>query len=123
MENKTVVHKGSVYEIGAHYLFSVYGTSWTYGILTDIDPTYKKPFCTNNHEWLYIKEIPSATNGTIAPAPVELINGNAYMFDISGSFDLIGTFECSTHGMWRSHGKISLSLCTNIREMTVKEGD
>ena len=122
MENKTVVHKGNVYEIGAPYLFSVLGKSWTHGILTDIDRSYKKPFCTNNHEWLYIKEIPSGTNGTITPAPVELINGNAYMFDISGSFDLIGVFENSTHGMHRSHGKISLSICTNIREMTVKEG-
>ena len=122
MENKTVVHKGNVYEIGAPYLFSALGKSWTYDILRDIDSNYGKPFCTGSQEWLFIKEIPRAPKGTITPAPVELINGNAYMFDISGSFDLIGVFENSTHGMHRSHGKISLSICTNIREMTVKEG-
>ena len=81
MESETVIYEENTYQIGAPYLFSVGGTSWTYGILTDIDRSYKRPFCTNNQEWLYIKEIPRATNGTITPAPLFLINGNAYMFD------------------------------------------
>ena len=80
MESETVVYEENTYQIGAPYLFSVYGKRWIYGILRGIDTSYGKPFCTNGDEWLYIKEIPTATNGTIKPAPLFLINGNAYMF-------------------------------------------
>ena len=125
MENKTVVHKGKVYEIGQEYLFFDDNTKLIYGRLKSICKSSSHPFA--NHHGDPFSSICAFSelkdHGTIKPVPVELINGNAYMFDIIGSFDLIGVFENSTHGMYRSHGKISLSLCTNIREMTVKEGD
>jgi hypothetical protein len=85
MENKTAVYNRKVYEIGSPYLFSEHGKEWIYGILTDVDCNYKKPFCTDAQDWSSIKEIPSGANGTITPAPVEMINGNAYLFDINDS--------------------------------------
>ena len=122
MENKTVVYEGNVYEIGAPYLFSVLGKSWTHGILTDIDRSYKKPFCTNNHEWLYIKEIPSGTNGTITPAPLKLIHGNAYTFECDGrKVGRVGVYDEPSSRFYSPVAHVLASACTNIREMTVKE--
>ena len=129
MENKAVVYGKYVYEIGKHYLFSLNELDWTYGILTALNRSYKKCFCTKNEAWLYIKEISNATNGTITPAPLELINGNAYMFDFKG-----GVYLCFYHSLRAAffRGKYGgemtdmiayASNCTNIKLMTVNEGD
>ncbi len=124
MENKTVVYKGNIYEIGSPYLFSALGKSWTYGILTDIDSSYKRPFCTDSQEWSSIKEIPRVTEGTIKHAPVEMINGNAYIFDINDS-TYIGFYnkfqKAFFHSLSWIHQVAALEDCTDIREMTVKE--
>ena len=119
MENKTVVYEGNVYEIGSPYLFSEHDKEWIYGILIDVDCNYKRPFCTNDQDWAHIKEIPIATNGTITPAPLELINGNAYMFN----YDVgrVGVYDEPSSRFYFPIGHVLASACTNIREMTVKE--
>tara|TARA_R110002096_G_scaffold169904_1_gene341867 strand:+ start:176 stop:550 length:375 start_codon:yes stop_codon:yes gene_type:complete len=122
MENKTVVYEENTYKIDAPYLFSVYGKRWIYGILRDIDSNYSKPFCTNGDEWLYIKEIPSGTNGTIKPVPVELINGNAYMFKYHASRKpVVGVYSSGTGEFLTTQSDHSACACTDIREMTAKE--
>ena len=123
MKNKTVVHEENTYEIGSPYLFSVNNKSWTYDILIDIDSNYGKPFCTVSQEWLSIKEIPSGTKGTITPAPLFLINGNAYMFDYDGrKVGQVGVYDEPSSRFYFPIGHVLASACTNIREMTVKEG-
>ena len=122
MKNKTAVYNRKVYEIGSPYLFSEHGKEWIYGILTDVDCNYKKPFCTDDQDWSSIKEIPSGNNGTITPAPVEMINGNVYVFECDKHIDLIGIFSNGTFIMANDCWAIE-SDCTNIREMIVKEGD
>ena len=125
MENKTAVYNRKVYEIGSPYLFSEHGKEWIYGILTDVDCNYKNPFCTDAQDWSSIKEIPSGANGTITPAPVEMINGNAYLFDINDS-TYIGFYnkfqKAFFHSMFKGVATgAALEDCTYIREMTVKE--
>ena len=122
MENKTVVYEENTYKIDAPYLFSVYGKRWIYGILRGIDTSYEKPFCTNGDEWLYIKEIPNATNGTITPAPLFLINGNAYTFKYHASKKpIVGIYNDTTRQLITNQSIYSTNLCTDIREMAVKE--
>jgi hypothetical protein len=57
------------------------------------------------------------------PAPIELIDGNAYMFDHSNFNleDVVGLYEKNTNGFQYSGGYVILSPCTNIRPMTVAE--
>jgi hypothetical protein len=82
-EVNTVMHEGSVYEIGKDYLFSLNELDWTYAKLTDIDGGYEKVFCTQSYEWRYIREIPaSRTMGTITPAPIEPTMAELFVFDI-----------------------------------------
>ena len=122
-EIKTVTHEGKVYQIDQDYLFSVRGTTWVYEKLTGIDYSYSKPFCTASNEWLYIKEVPASENmGTITPAPIELIDGAAYMFDYEGrKVDRIGIYlEHDNHFVFPI-GSIHTTNCTNIRLMTVVE--
>tara|TARA_R110001606_G_scaffold79922_1_gene184400 strand:+ start:66 stop:440 length:375 start_codon:yes stop_codon:yes gene_type:complete len=122
MENKTVTYKGKVYEIGAPYLFSERDKEWVYGILTDVDCNYKKPFCTNEQVWDHIKEVPSATNGTITPVPLELIHGNAYTFSHPAyQKPVVGIYNAGTERFIASNLATLTRTCTGIREMTVKE--
>ena len=120
-EVKTVTHEGNVYEIGKDYLFSLNELDWTYAKLTDIDGGYAKVFCTQEAEWRHIKEIPAPKNaGTITPAPIELIDGGAYMFDYKGR-QLIGLCNVSTEQFITTESRILYRYCKNIRLMTVAE--
>ena len=120
----TVTHEGNVYEIGKDYLFSRDGINWTYDKFVGIDGGYSKPFCTLNMEWLYIKEVPASKNmGTITPAPIELIDGAAYMFNINGTW--VGFYRegrnCFFTQLVNGNKIASVNECTNIRPMTVAE--
>jgi hypothetical protein len=118
---KTVTHEGKVYQIGKDYLFSLNELDWTYEKLTDIDGGYEKVFCTQSYEWRYIKEIPvSRTMGTITPAPIELIDGAAYMFDYKGA-SYIGIFTSPPHRFIQVDGWTLATYCTNIRLMTLEK--
>jgi hypothetical protein len=118
----TVTHEGNVYEIGKYYLFRMHSVTWTLGILEKINNSDTCYFCTPFKEWLYIKEIPASEHlGTITPAPIELIDGNAYMFDYEG-VSCTGVYEAVTERFYFTRGRhILASYCTNIRPMTVTE--
>jgi hypothetical protein len=117
----TVTHEGNAYEIGKPYLFSMSGVTWSYDNLIDIDGGYSKPFCTKSKEWHYIKEVPTSENmGTITPAPIELIDGNAYMFDYK-HVSYIGLYDQPSFRFIQANGFTLSTHCTNIRPMTVSE--
>jgi hypothetical protein len=117
-------YEGNIYQIGQDYLFSINGETWSYGSLTDIDGGYSKPFCTKHKEWRYIKEVPASESmGTITPAPIELIDGNAYMFNPHNTtlLDVIGLYEKKTNQFYCNGWSIILAHCSIIRPMTVAE--
>jgi hypothetical protein len=122
-EIKTVTYEGEVYQIDQDYLFSVRGATWVYEKLTGIDYSDSNPFCTESNEWLYIKEVPASENmGTITPAPIELINGAAYMFNSheDNLLDAIGVYSESHNTLTTFKNLCAVFDCTNIRLMTVE---
>jgi hypothetical protein len=121
-EIKTVTHEGKVYEFDQDYLFSNDKFNWNYGALVDLDGGQDKVFCTFDKQWLHIKEVPASENmGTITLAPVELVDGAAYMFDCDDHSNVIGLF-IKGGGLFLIHdgAVFNASACTNIRLMTVE---
>jgi hypothetical protein len=59
----------------------------------------------------------------ITPAPIELIDGKAYMFDESGyqKKDCVGLYEKFRHKFHLTNYAVFVNDCTNIRPMTVTE--
>jgi hypothetical protein len=124
MENETVVYNGSIYEIGKPYLFGNAANRWEYGILIGIGPRFKNPFYTKFQQWPFIKEIHYTNKGTITAVPLELVNGNAYMFSYHADIKpVVGIYNDATGQLITNQSIYLTKLCTNIREMTVKEGD
>ncbi|MFT6988196.1 MAG: hypothetical protein ACJASL_000156 [Paraglaciecola sp.] len=120
-EIKTVTHEGQVYQIGKPYLFSFSGATWFYDKLINIDAIFNlKPFGTKSGEWSYIKEVPASESmGTITPAPIELVDGAAYMFDINGVVAL-GFYREDRKSFFSCGNKVcGLAEATDIRLMTV----
>ena len=125
MESKTVVYEGNVYEIGKGYLF---GKSLILGNLTAIDSGPLFPF-----KFLDLKGMESGAGeihlvsvdaGTITPAPVELIDGNAYTFKHPAyKKPVVGIYNVGTERFIASNLATLTRTCTGIREMIVKEGD
>jgi hypothetical protein len=119
-ETNIWLHEGNVYEFGQDYLFSNNQVHWTYGALSDLDGGQDRVFCTSDKEWLYIKEVPASENmGKITPAPVELVDGAAYMFDYKCA-SYIGIYASPPHRFILVDGFTLSSYCTNIRLMTVE---
>ena len=123
MKNKTVVYEGNVYEIGKGYLF---GKSLILGNLTAIDSGPLFPFKFLDLEGIENGageiHLVSVDAGTITPAPLFLINGNAYMFDYDGrKVGRVGVYDEPSSRFYFPIGHVLASACTNIREMTVKE--
>jgi hypothetical protein len=100
-------------------LFSEHDKEWIYGILTDVDCNYKKPFCTNAQDWDHIKEIPDATKGTITAVPLELVNGSAYMFDYDHCRS-IGMYHKLLNKLESIDRFYNADNCTNIKIMVEK---
>jgi hypothetical protein len=117
-EIKTVTYKGKVYQLGGVYEFSDKGRDWALDELLYLDEGKDLPFCTREYEWQLIREA-SYSMGTITPAPIELIDGAAYMFDYAGR-QLIGLCNVSTEQFLTTESRILYSYCTNIRLMTVE---
>jgi hypothetical protein len=127
----TVTHEGNVYEIGKRYAFTdslPLGDDFTVSRLNFIyapnsDPSYV--FDSEGLPYRYAVSL-SEVNldaGTITPAPIDLIDGNAYMFDWSdrpmkGS---IGVYSLDSQRFYFVNGHVLASYCTNIRLMTVAE--
>jgi hypothetical protein len=123
-ETNIWLHEGNTYEFGQDYLFSDNKVHWTYGALTDLDSGFDRVFCTVDKEWLYIKEVPASENmGTITPAPIELVDGAAYMFDLATQWVGFYVKERNSFFSGRSSGNklAGVSECKNIRRMTVEK--
>jgi hypothetical protein len=122
-EIKAETHLGKVYQIDQEYLFSNDGTHLVYGRLKAICPKSSYPF--EAHDGFLCKYIgliqDCKDQGTITPAPIELIDGAAYMFDCDDHSNVIGLF-IKGGGLFLIHdGAVFNALaCTNIRLMTVE---
>jgi hypothetical protein len=125
----TVTHEGNVYEVGKRYVFTdslPLGDDFTVSKLNFIyvpnsDPSYV--FDSEGLPYRYAVSL-SEVNldaGTITPAPIELINGNAYMFDWRSSKDLIGIYSVCREIIITIGDNFISKHCTNIRPMTVAE--
>lgn len=112
-------YKGNVYEIGKAYLF---GAGDRYHVLTGINHHGEYPFQVVGNAYTLIKEIPSSDAiGKITPPPVELVDGQAYMFDwvdrpFKGS---VGVYSMDAKRFYFPMGHITAEACTNIRKMVV----
>ena len=127
-EIKTEECQGQVYEIGQSYLFSDGGDYWHCLRLKRIVKGYPTRFET----WVtptkftvfdFIDELPASENiGTITPAPIELVDRAAYMFDYHEStlLDVIGLYEEKTNQFCCNGWSIILAHCSIIRPMTVE---
>jgi hypothetical protein len=123
MENKTLVYKGKVYEIGQEYLFFDDNTKLIYGRLKSICNFSIYPF--EDRYGNQFKNICAFSeledHGTITPET--LVNGAAYMFECDNHINLIGIFsKNSGKFIMADDGWATESDCTNIRKMEVKEG-
>jgi len=126
-EIKTVTHEGNVYQIGQGYLFNDGGDYWHFLKLKRLvvgSPLRFEVWVTANKFTVFshIKEVPASKDiGTLTPAPIELVDGAAYMFNIrdgkhhhAGIYDeRQGIFSIS-QGQW-----VVLESATNTRLMTV----
>jgi hypothetical protein len=119
---KTVTHDGQVYQIGENYLFSDDGTDFSLAKLVRIKKN-DWPFGTDDGDvYRYIHEVSALKNiGTITPAPIELVDGAAYMFDYDGrKIDRVGVYDELSSRFYFPIGHSPASFCTNIRPMTVE---
>jgi hypothetical protein len=120
-ETNIWLHEGHFYEFGQDYLFSNNELHWTYAALSDLDGGQDRVFCTSDKEWRHIKEVPASENmGKITPAPIELVDGAAYMFDSFCGDNLQGTFNEDKARLIQSDSWEHIKDCTNIRLMTVE---
>jgi hypothetical protein len=116
----TVTHEGNVYELDKHYLF---GNSHQLHRLLKIDKLSDFPFRVldkgqeNGFTKIHLVDL---NTGTITPAPIELIDGNAYMFNYQG-IKHIGLYEKNESSFFMVGCSYNLENCTNIRPMTVTE--
>jgi hypothetical protein len=120
-EIKTVTYEGKVYQLGGVYEFSDKGRDWALDELLYLDEGKDLPFCTREYEWQLIREA-NYSMGTITPAPIELINGAAYMFDPHNTklLDVIGLYEKNNNQFYFNGRHVVLAHCSNIRLMTVE---
>jgi hypothetical protein len=127
-EIKTVTHEGNVYEVGKRYVFTdslPLGEHFTVSRLNFIyvpnsDPSYV--FDSEGLPYRYAVSL-SEVNldaGTITPAPIEFVNGAAYMFDYRASKDVIGIYSVCTETISSIGDDFISKNCTNIRLMTVE---
>ena len=120
-KSETVTHEGNVYQIGQCYLFSDDGVHWHSDNLERIAEDDDFEFKCTSCNWKNCKSFTSAEIGTITPAPIELIDGNAYMFDFGVTGNRIGVYSNSSGKFIYPAGYTSAVNCTNIRPMTVSE--
>ena len=121
---ETVEYSGKVYEIGKLYMFKDSGCDHhelgeLNGIIKD---SVKYPFVMEGGgEWEIVVEVPSYGElGSITAAPIDLIDGNAYMFDHLTYKNEIGVYCKSDKDLTSVRLCHRVVDCTNIREMMVK---
>jgi hypothetical protein len=119
-EIKTVTYEGKVYQIGKLYAFSDdKGVDPLIDRLSSISNLYNDD---EGNGWKYIKAIAPSKIGTITPAPIELVNGAAYMFNSheDNLLDAIGVYSESHNTLTTFKNLCAVFDCTNIRLMTVE---
>jgi hypothetical protein len=118
----TVTSHGKIYELDKEYLFGNDGINLVYGRLVSICAQSSYPFQSDSGKlYKYIGMLSNCKDqGTITPAPIDLIDGNAYMFDYKGA-SYIGIYTSPPHRFIQVDGFTLSSYCTNIRPMTVAE--
>ena len=126
-EIKTVTYEGNVYDLEGIYLANDIGSGegnlWTTMRLISINPKSTHPFRVSDREgWKYITVIRSPqTFGTITPAPIELVDGAAYMFDAKFIRNAVGIYHKSSHKMYFTEGMCAeAEWLQNVRLMTVE---
>jgi hypothetical protein len=122
-EIKTVPYQGQVYQINKYYLFSDDGINLVLGRLMHINRASEHPFNTCQSDlFRYAKEVSCLKSvGTITPAPIELINGAAYMFDAKFIRNAVGIYHKSSHKMYFTEGMCAeAEWLKNVRLMTVE---
>jgi hypothetical protein len=119
----TEEYKGNIYEIGQDYLFSDFNVVWVHSQLTGLASNNFYPFKTGDFSFQFIKEVPASEKmGTITPAPIALIDGNAYMFDYEGrKVNRIGIYHKHDNHFIFPIGYTHVIHCKNIRPMAVTE--
>ena len=122
MKDDTVKYKGNVYQIGKYYLFSDGGEYWDYDILKNIDLASQFPFVNVvGVRYSLIKEVHTSQDlGTITPAPIKMVDGNAYMFDYKDIHNRCGVYNEYHSRFIHANGYTLVSYCTNIRRMLVE---
>jgi hypothetical protein len=118
---KIVTHDGKVYQIGSVYEFSDYGKDWALDELLSVGEGGINAFEARQYEWKLIREV-NYSMGTITPAPTELIDGAAYMFNPHNTklLDVIGLYEKNNNQFYFNGKHVVLAHCSNIRLMTVE---
>ena len=120
MKDETAEYKGKVYQIGKYYLFSYEeGEDTCYGELSCIYPFRHYPFITNCGGAFKCIIESKKSNGTIKPAPMKLIDGNAYMFDYKCE-TLCGIYDEDGKLMHMKTGWVNTCYVENIRRMPVE---
>ena len=118
-EVETVTHEGKVYQIGGIYEFSDGGDQYHLDVLESINCGDTYPFNVHCDRWKLIRAV-NSTIGTITPAPIELVNGNAYMFDYHGNRKaIVGVYNQEEESFLTRMGILRPWNATNIRLMTV----
>ena len=122
MMSKTEIKDGKVYEIGKLYFFyDGDDEKYCLHVLEGITGGSRPFLSKNGHSYKYCKEV-SSISGTITDAPIELMDGNAYMFEFEGN-EMVGVY-CIDELIFYTKGlELQIEHCTNIREMVVKEND
>lgn len=119
VENETDEFGGMVYEIGKVYEFSdnIDGGCWIAGVLESINHGDTFHFTVAGCEaYKHCRSLPSSCFGTITPAPVKLIDGEAYMFDCQGETRM--GFKFGEYLRIDKYTKFTIELCANITHLT-----
>ena len=121
---KTVTHEGTIYQIGKAYLVDDGDNNWILIVLRSVVSSSSLPFRSSLMGYRACKNAPADSVGTITPAPIDLVDGAAYMFDCDtdASVSVMGIF-CKRGGLFlvNDGACFNACFCTNIRPMTVVE--
>ena len=122
---KTEIKDGKIYEIGKLYFFySEIKKEGEVKILCGVSTAnHPYPFITSFDErWVNCEEVKQPELGAITDAPIELVDGHAYMFEFEDN-DMAGLYDEDENTIYVRGLELQIELCTNIREMVVKEND
>ena len=122
---ETINYNGNIYQLGMTYLFRDSANKWPkLGMLSNVIQGDKYPFKTEDETWKMCEELPPSNEiGTITPEPIELIDGKAYQFQVSGGVWL-GFYQESRKSFFtqfeRGNKICSTTEASNIQPLTVE---